>query len=303
MFKVLITEPIAEEGVKLLRQKANVDFKALFSPHELASVIGQYDALVVRSRTKVTEEVIEAGQRLKVIARAGAGLDNVDVKAAERRGIAVVNAGESVAVAVAELTLGLIISLARKIPQAHFSLKEGRWEKQAFLGTQLQGKTLGIVGLGRIGRALAKRAMALEMVLVATDPFISPEKALQLGINLVPLETLLQISDFVSLHVPLTPQTRKMIGWRELCLMKPTAYLINTARGGIVDEEALARALEEGRIAGAAIDVFEREPPVGSPLLCSDKVILTPHIGASTREAQVLASLEVARKVLEILAP
>jgi D-3-phosphoglycerate dehydrogenase len=301
MFKVLITEPIAEEGVKLLRQKACVDFKALLSPHELASIIGQYDALVVRSRTKVTEEVIEAGQRLKVIARAGAGLDNVDVKAAERRGIAVINAGESVAVAVAELTLGLMLSLARRIPQAHFSLKEGRWEKQAFLGTQLQGKILGIVGLGRIGRALAKRAMALEMIVIATDPFISPEKALQLGVNLVPLEKLLQISDFVSIHVPLTHQTSKMIGWRELCLMKPTAYLINTARGGIVDEEALARALEEGRIAGAAVDVFEEEPPVDSPLLRSDRVILTPHIGASTQEAQALASLEVARKVLEIL--
>ncbi len=301
MFKVLITEPIAEEGVKLLSQKAIVDFKALCSPCELANAIGQYDALVVRSRTKVTEEVIEAGQKLKVIARAGAGLDNVDVEAAKRRGIAVINAGESVAIAVAELTLGLMLSLARRIPQAHLSLKEGRWEKQFLLGTQLQGKTLGIVGLGRIGTALAKRAMALEMVVIATDPFICPEKALQLGIPLVPLEELLQISDFVSLHVPLTPQTSKMIGWRELCLMKPTAYLINTARGGIVDEEALAKALEEGRIAGAALDVFEEEPPINSPLLRSDKVILTPHIGASTQEAQALASLEIARKVLEIL--
>ncbi|MDW8103213.1 MAG: hydroxyacid dehydrogenase, partial [Anaerolineae bacterium] len=194
-----------------------------------------------------------------------------------------------------------MLSLARRIPQAHFSVKGGLWEKHSFIGTQLQGKTLGIIGFGRIGRALAKRALALEMKVVATDPFIPPETATGSGVTLLPLEELLQSSDFVSIHVPLTPQTRGMIGWREICLMKPTAYLINTARGGIVDERALAKALAEGRIAGAALDVFEEEPPTGSPLLQSDRVIFTPHIGASTREAQALASLEVARKVLEIL--
>lgn len=301
MFEVLITEPIAEEGIALLSQSCRVDRRPLLSPRELAAAIGFYDALIVRGRTRVTGEVIEAGRRLKVIARAGAGLDNIDLEAAERKGIAVINAGESVAVAVAELTLGLMLSLARSIPHAHFSVKEGRWEKHSFVGIQLQGKTLGIIGFGRIGKALAKRALALEMKVIAFDPFIPREEAVSLGVTLVPLEELLRNSDFVSIHVPLTPRTRGMIGWKELSLMKPSAYLINTARGGIVDEAALARALEEGRIAGAALDVFENEPPLNSPLLKSDKVIFTPHIGASTREAQTLASLEVARKVLEIL--
>lgn len=301
MFRVLVTEPIAEEGIVLLQQRCQVECKPLLSPHELAKAIGLYEALIVRSRTRVTREVIEAGHKLKVIARAGAGLDNIDLTAAERRGIIVVNAGESVAVAVAELALGLMLSLARRIPQAHFSVKGGLWEKHSFVGMQLQGKTLGIIGFGRIGKALAKRALALEMKVVATDPFIPPETATSSGVTLLPLEELLQRSDFVSIHVPLTPQTKGMIGWREICLMKPTAYLINTARGGIVDEKALAKALNEGRIAGAALDVFEEEPPTSSPLLQSDRVIFTPHIGASTREAQALASLEVARKVLEIL--
>ncbi len=301
MFEVLITEPIAEEGIALLRQKSRVDYKPLLSPRDLANAISSYDALIVRSRTRVTEEVIRAGQRLKVIARAGAGLDNIDLEAARRKGVAVVNAGESVAVAVAELTLGLMLSLARCIPQAHLSVKGGLWEKHSFVGVLLQGKTLGIIGLGRIGTALARRALALEMKVIATDPFVSPETASRLGVALVPLEELLRSSDFVSIHVPLTPQTKGMIGWAEICLMKPTAYLINTARGGVVDEEALARALEEGHIAGAALDVFEKEPPLNSPLLRSNRVILTPHIGASTREAQAMASLEVARKVLEVL--
>ncbi len=301
MFEVLITEPIAEEGIALLQQKSRVDYKPLLSPCDLAGAIGFYDALIVRSRTRVTEEVIEAGRRLKVIARAGAGLDNIDLEAARRRGIEVVSAGESVAVAVAELTLGLMLSIARHIPQAHFSVKEGRWEKHSFIGIQLQGKTLGIIGLGRVGTALARRAMALEMRVIATDPFLPPERASRIGVALLPLEELLRNADFVSIHVPLTPQTRRMIGWEEICLMKPTAYLINTARGGVVDEEALVRALEEGRIAGAALDVFEEEPPANSPLLRCSRVILTPHIGASTREAQTMASLEIARKVLEIL--
>jgi len=301
MPRVLVTEPLAEEGLSILQEKAQVDVRPLLSPQELTEAIPNYHALIVRSKTPVTAEVIAAATQLKVIGRAGVGVDNIDIDAATRRGIVVVNAGGSNTIAVAELTIGLMLALARRIPYAHHSTQQGRWEKKRLMGVQLYGKTLGIIGLGRIGSAVAQRAKALGMKVLAYDPFVSPEAASRQGVELVPLEELLRRADFVSIHVPLTERTRRMIGARELALMKSSAYLINTARGGIVDEEALAIALDKGFIAGAALDVFEHEPPADGPLLQSDRVVLTPHIGASTVEAQRDVAVEVARQVVEIL--
>jgi len=299
--KVLVTEPLAEEGLALLREGAEVDMRLGLDAEQLAEVIGHYDALVVRSGTPVTASVIEAARRLKVIGRAGAGVDNIDLAAATRRGILVVNAPGSNSIAVAEHTLALMLALARRIPQADAKLRAGRWEKRSLAGVELRGKTLGIIGLGRVGTAVARRAAGLEMRLMAYDPFVAVDHAARLGVRLVSLDELLRTADFVSIHAPLTDLTRGMIGARELALMKPTAYLINCARGGIVDEEALARALAEGRLAGAALDVFAHEPPFDSPLLASEKVILTPHLGGSTQEAQRNVAVDVAQQVLAVL--
>lgn len=297
--RILVADSIHEDGIKRLREFAEIDIATGLGPEELARRIADYDAIIVRSATKVTKEVIDAGERLKVIARSGVGLDNIDVEAAEARGIKVINAPEAPTVAVAELVFGLMLSLFRHIPKADASLRAGRWEKAHLMGTELRGKTLGIVGTGRIGKAVGYRAKAFLMNILAHDLSPDEEFAREAGAKYVDLDTLLRESDIVTLHVPLTPQTKHLIGRRELSLMKPTAVLINTSRGGVVDESALAEALEGGRIAGACLDVYEREPPEQSPLLKLPNVVLTPHIGASTVEAQREAAISAAGKLRE----
>ncbi len=299
--KVLVTEPIAEEGIKVLQSKTQVDLKLGLKAEELQSLIGEYEGLIVRSQTRVTARVIEAGQRLQVIGRAGVGTDNIDVEAATRRGIVVVNSPEGNIGSAAEHTIALLLALARNIPQAHLSLKQGVWKREEFIGVEVRNKILGIVGLGRVGSEVARRAKGLGMKLIAYDPLVSLDYARSLGVKLVSREELLRSADFVTLHLPLFEATKGFIGAKELSLMKPSARLINTARGGIVDEQALFRAVEEGRIAGAAVDVFIKEPTTDNPLLKSDKIIVTPHLGASTIEAQASVALDIAHQVLEVL--
>ncbi|WP_031461282.1 phosphoglycerate dehydrogenase [Chloroflexus sp. MS-G] len=299
MNRILVTEKIAAEGLDVLRQAGTVDVRLDLDKPTLLSVIGEYDALVVRSATKVTAEVIAAGERLRVIGRAGTGVDNIDVEAATRRGIIVVNAPASNNVAVAELTIGLLLCLARRIPQAHASVQSGRWARNEFVGWEVRGKTLGLVGLGRIGSEVARRARAMEMEVLAYDPVVSFDRAEQLGVALVTLDELVQRSDVISLHVPLIESTRNMFDHHRIMQMKRGAYLINASRGGIVDEAALVEALNSGHLAGAALDVYAQEPPpADSPLLGHPKVITVPHIGASTAEAQLSAGTEMAEGVV-----
>lgn len=300
MTRVLVTDPIHEDGIKALREFAEVDVKTDLEPKGLAECIADYDVLIVRSATKVTREVIEGG-RLKLIVRAGVGLDNIDLEAAKARGVKVFNTPEAPTVAVAELALGLMLAWARRIPRADTSMRQGRWEKSELMGTELRGKTLGIIGTGRVGKAVASRAKAFGMRLLAYDVLLDREFAEEVGLQYVDMQTLLRESDYVTLHVPLIPQTKHMIGERELELMKPTAVLVNVARGGIVDEEALIRALREKKIAGACLDVYEEEPPKDSPLLHLPNVVLTPHLGASSAEAQREASVLAAKKIREEL--
>ncbi len=302
MNRILVTEKIAPEGLEVLRRAGDVDVRLDLDRAALLEAIGDYDALVVRSATKVTAEVIEAGRQLRVIGRAGTGVDNIDVEAATRRGIIVVNAPASNNVAVAELTIGLLICLARSIPQAHSSLQSGRWERSKYVGWEVRGKTLGLVGLGRIGSEVAVRARALEMHLLAYDPVVSLGRAEQIGVELVSMDELLARSDVVSLHVPLVEQTRNLIDAGRIAKMKRGAYLINASRGGVVDEEALLAALESGQLGGAALDVFSHEPPdPDAAIIHHPKVITVPHIGASTAEAQISAGSEVAEGVVAAL--
>lgn len=301
MPKVLITEALAEEGISLLRLHSEVDIKLGLKQEELIAIIGDYNALIVRSQTRVDSKVIEAGKKLEVIARAGIGIDNIDVEEATRRGIVVVNAPTSSTITVAEHTIALMLALARHIPKAHQLLKQGIWRRAEFMGVELRNKILGIIGLGNIGSAVARRAQGLEMKVIAYDPYVSPEYAQRIGVKLVSLEELLRTSDFISLHLPLTEATKGFLGDKELRMMKPTAMLINTARGGLIDEVALYNALEEGRLAGAAIDVFSVEPATDNILLKSDKVVVTPHLAASTIEAQTNVALEIAEQVIAVL--
>jgi len=301
MPKILITDPLAEDGIRFLSSYAQVDSKLGIKPEELTSIIGDYEALIVRSETKVTSEVIEAGNKLQVIGRAGVGVDNIDVEAATRKGIMVVNAPTGNTITVAEHTIALMLALARYIPQAHELLRKGVWRRTAFIGMELRGKTLGIIGLGNVGTAVARRARGLEMRVIAYDPYISPEYAQNLGVELVPLEELLSISDFISLHLPLTEATKGFLGERELRMVKPSVRIINTARGGLIDELALFKALEEGRVAGAAVDVFTVEPAQDNILFKSDKVIVTPHLAASTTEAQTSVAIDIAEQVIAVL--
>jgi D-3-phosphoglycerate dehydrogenase len=300
--RILVTETIADEGLAALRAAADVDLRVDLDKAALVDILSTYDALVVRSGTKVTAEVLAAGERLRVVGRAGTGVDNIDVDAATRRGIVVVNAPASNSVAVAELTIGLILAVARHVPQSHASLTGGRWERNRFMGFEVRGKTLGLVGLGRIGAEVARRARGLEMNILAYDPVVSTDRAAQIGVSLATLDDVLAQSDFVSLHVPLLDATRNLINTERLARMKPTAYLLNAARGGIIDESALINALERGQIAGAALDVFAKEPPIGSALLGHPRVVTTPHLGASTVEAQALTGVDVAEGVLAALA-
>lgn len=301
MFRVLVTDSIASEGLELLKSKVQVDVKRGLNESELIDTIKDYDALLVRSETKVTSGVIEAGRSLKVIGRAGIGVDNIDLDAATGAGIPVVNAPIGNTVAAAEHSLALMLSLARNVPQAYSSMKEGKWQRSLFMGVEVRGRVLGIVGLGRVGTEVAIRARAFGMILVAYDPFVSPDYAERLAVELISLDDLLARSDFVTLHTPLTPNTNKLIGKREFGLMKMDARLINVARGELVDEAALLNALDTGQLAGAALDVFVQEPPDDMTLAQHLKVIATPHLGASTEEAQREVAIEAAEQVLAVL--
>jgi D-3-phosphoglycerate dehydrogenase len=298
--KVLVTDPVSEEGIEILRREAQVDIKTNLKPEEIIAIIDEYDALIVRSQTKVTAAIIEAGKQLQVIARAGVGIDNVDVETATRLGVVVVNAPTGNTVSAAEHTLALLLASARNIPQANAVLKKGIWKRSEFMGTELRGKTLGIIGLGNVGSEVARRAQGFEMRLLADDPLVSVEYARKLQVELVELRQLLEESDFITLHLPLNPQTRGMIGAEELAFCKPAARIINCARGGLIDEEALVKAIQSKKLAGAAIDVFEKEPCTQSILFGVDNIIVTPHLGASTTEAQVLAARDVAEQIVDV---
>jgi D-3-phosphoglycerate dehydrogenase / 2-oxoglutarate reductase len=307
MDRILIADKLAPEGMAVLKHaeglsNIRVDERPGLSPAELCAVIGDYEALIVRSATTVTREVVEAAQRLRVIGRAGIGVDNIDVEAATRRGIAVMNTPGGNNVTTAEHAISMMLAAARSIPQATASMKAGKWEKGKLIGSEICGKVLGIIGMGNIGRLVADRAQGLKMKVIAYDPFLTEEKAQQLGVDLVALDALLPRADFVSIHTPLLPETRHLIDAAALAKMKPTARLINCARGGIVDEAALAEALRNKRLAGAALDVFEQEPPPPDhPLLQLDTLICTPHLGAATAEAQVAVSVAIAEQIVQFL--
>ena len=298
--KVLVTDPISEEGIDILRSQAQVDIKVGLKPEEIIAAIGDYEALVVRSQTEVTAKVIEAGKKLQVIARAGVGIDNIDVEEATRRGILVVNSPEGNIVSTAEHTIAMLLALARQIPRANSQLQAGVWNRQ-LKGLEIRHKTLGIIGLGRVGTEVAQLAKGLHMNVIAYDPMVSETRAERLGVQLVEMETLLATSDFITLHVPLNSSTRGLIGRSQLKLVKPTAILVNCARGGIVDEKALYDALNQGLLAGAAVDAFEQEPAQDNILLKSDKVLATPHLAASTIEAEISASKDAAGQVVAVL--
>ncbi|KXB02321.1 3-phosphoglycerate dehydrogenase [candidate division MSBL1 archaeon SCGC-AAA261F17] len=298
--KVLVTDPIHEDGIKKLEEFADVEVATGLDQESLLEKVPDFGAMIVRSATKVGKDLLDAGGNLKLIVRAGVGLDNIDLDAAKERNIKVVNTPEAPTTAVAELTISLMLAWARKIPKADKAMKEGKWIKSQLVGTELKDKTLGIIGTGRIGREVARRAKALGMNLLGYDVEKSDEFK-EMGGEYVGLEELLQNSDYVTLHVPLIPPTRHMISEEELNLMKSTAVLVNAARGPIVDEEALIKALKNEKIAGACIDVCEHDPPEESPLTQLDNVILTPHLGASTREAQRTAGVLAAEKIRENL--
>lgn len=297
--KVLVTERLSTAGTERLREHLEVDEKLGLSPDELAETIGDYDALIVRSATKVGAGILDRAQNLKVVGRAGIGLDNVDVEAATKHGVLVVNAPQSNILSAAEHTMALLLAQARNIPAAHGALIAGRWERERYQGVELHGKTLGIVGLGRVGTLVAQRASAFGMRLVAFDPYIAPNRAQQMGVDLV--ETVAEVcrrADFITIHLPRTPETVGIIGTRELANVKPGVRVVNTARGGLIDEAALVEALRDGRVAGAAVDVFDNEPVTDHALFELDNVVVTPHLGASTAEAQDKAGLAIAEQVL-----
>ena len=301
--KVIITDRLAEQGVEILRKEKDIDVevKTNLSQEELVACIGEYDALIVRSGTQVTPEVIEAADRLKVIGRAGVGVDNVDVRAATRRGILVVNTPGANTVSAAEHAMTLILALSRNVAPADMSLKGRKWERQKFMGVEVHNKILGIIGLGRIGTEVAKRSLAFGMQVMAADPYISPERAARLDIHLVTVSEIIEKADYISFHLPLTRETYHLLGEKEFAAMKDGVRIINCARGGICDEKALYDAIISGKVAGAALDVFEHEPPLDSPLLDLDSVLTTPHLAASTEEAQINVAIEAANQVINAL--
>lgn len=299
--RVLVAETIGKEGLDILSQYAEVDVKSSLSPQELLSVIPEYEALVVRSQTKVNSDVIRAGKKLMVIGRAGVGVDNIDVDEASVKAIVVVNAPTGNTVSAAEHTIGLMFSLARNIPQANQSLRSGQWRRSDFMGVELRGKTLGLVGLGNVGTEVARRARGLDMEVIGYDPFVSPDYARKLQVEPDSLEQVLKRADFISLHVPLNDATRGIIGIKEMAMMKPSACIINAARGGLIDEEGLVKAIHDKKLGGAAIDVFAEEPTTSSILFGEEKIIVTPHLGASTVEAQAMAARDVAEQIVTVL--
>ena len=297
--KVLVCDPIADEGVRALQEfGAEVDVRLRQSPEELIANIPEYDAVIVRSETKITAAAIQAARRLQVVGRAGVGVDNIDVEAATQRGVLVVNAPTGNMISAAEHSVGLMLALARNIPQANATLHAGKWDRSRFMGVEVRGKTLGIIGLGQVGSEVARRGRGLEMRVIGYDPFVPEERGRVLGVEMVSLEDLLRQSDFITVHTSLTEGTRGLIGEAELALVKPNVRIVNTARGGIVEEEALCRAVAEGRVAGAALDVFVGEPKVNPKLLESENIVVTPHLGASTAEAQERVALDVVEQVI-----
>jgi D-3-phosphoglycerate dehydrogenase len=303
MPKVLVSDPIEQVGLDILSQVAQVDVKVGLPADELVRIIPDYDALMIRSGTRVTQEVIQAGKLLKIIGRAGVGVDNVDVAEATRQGIVVVNSPEGNTIAAAEHTLAMMMALSRFIPEASQSVKSGKWDRKSYVGIEVYKKTLGIVGLGKIGTHVATVARAMGMKLLAYDPYLSHERAEQVGCRLVDLDLLLRESDFITLHLPKTAETTHLINAEAIAKMKPTARIINCARGGIIDETALAEAIQAGKIGGAALDVYEQEPlEAETPLRSGGKdLILTPHLGASTEEAQVNVAIDVAEQIRDVL--
>lgn len=301
--KVLVADTIAAEGLARLQAAPGVEVVAngKITPEQLVEQIGEYNALVVRSRTQVTAEVLEAGKKLQIVGRAGVGVDNIDVSAATRRGVLVVNAPEGNTVSTAEHTIAMMAALARHIPQANASLKNGEWARNKFMGVQLAGKTLGVLGLGRVGSEVARRALGMDMQVVAYDPFVTAERARKLGVELGTVDEICKQADFITVHTPLTAETKGLIGPAQFALMKTGVRVINCARGGIIDEAALLAALQDGKVAGAALDVFVDEPPTDSPLLALPQVIATPHLGASTAEAQVGVAVDVVDTILKAL--
>lgn len=300
-YTILITDGLDEAGYSILRSQANVDDRRDISADDLLKIISDYDGLIVRGRTKVTAAVIEAGTRLKVIGRAGVGVDNIDLDAAKKRHVTVVNAPMSTSLAVAELTFGLLLAVAREIPRADSGMKQGTWLKKELEGVELNGKTLGLIGYGRIGAEVGKRAVVFGMNVIAYDPLISEDEIRQRGAEPVSIQDLYAWSDFISLHLPLDVQTRDMIGPLAFTEMKDGVRIVCAARGGIIDESALIAALNSGKVAGAALDVFAHEPPGLTETVSHPRVIATPHIGAQTAEAQARASEDIASEVLSAL--
>ncbi len=309
--KILITDRVAREGIDLLRAQlpeAQIDERPGLKPDQLKAIIGEYAALIVRSETQVTSDVLAAASRMKIVGRAGVGVDNIDTEAATQQGIIVVNSPTGNIIAAAEHSVAMLLALARRIPAADSSIKAGKWEKSKFLGVEVRHKTLGVIGLGKVGMAVAHRAQGMEMNIIAYDPFVSPEQARKNDVTMLDLEEVLKQADFVTLHTSLTSGpsgTRGLIGAHELSLMKSGARIINCARGGLIDEEALLTALVEGRLAGAALDVFSQEPirdnETLKQLVAHERVIATPHLGASTEEAQVGVATDVAEQIVSVL--
>ncbi|NLZ38260.1 MAG: phosphoglycerate dehydrogenase [Firmicutes bacterium] len=300
--KVLVSDSISQQGIAKLQEKLTVDVKTNLTEAELISIIPAYDALIVRSATKVTRPIIEAGKKLKVIGRAGVGVDNIDIDAATEKGIIVINAPGGNTISAAEHTIAMMTALARNIPAASISLKAGKWERNKFMGIELYQKTLGVIGMGRIGTEVIKRAKAMGMKILAYDPHISAERAEKLGVTMVATpEEIYRQADFITLHTPKNKSTLHMIGAKEIAMMKKGVRIINCARGGLIDEAALCAGLKEGKIAGAALDVFEEEPAIANPLCDFENVIVTPHLGASTEEAQINVAVQVAEQIIKIL--
>jgi len=304
-FRVLVCDPISDNGIERLKKGGlDVSYEPKISPEELVKIVPDYEVIIVRSRTKVTKDIIAAGSKLKVIGRAGTGMDNIDINSANNAGIKVVNTPEASVEAVAELALGLMLSFARKITVATASMKSGEWLKWELMGSQLKGKTVGVIGLGRIGTRVSELCLAFGMHVNAYDPYLSQEKKQlggQRGVEMVDLETLLLNSDFVTLHIPLTTETRHIIDDRAFSKMKKSACLINTSRGETVDEKALLAAILSESIFGAALDVFEVEPPTTRELIEHPSVICTPHIGSQTKEVHETAALMLVEKIYEAL--
>jgi len=301
--KVLVSDPLSKKGLEILGRAKNLkyDIKPGLSREELKNIIGEYDGIIIRSETKLKGDLIEAGKRLKVIGRAGIGLDNVDLPAATKKGIVVMNTPQENAIAAAEHTIAMILSISRKIPQATASMKTGKWEKKKFMGVELYNKTLGLVGLGVIGTIVADRARGLKMKVIGYDPYLSKEVAEKKGVDVVSFEELVSRSDFISVHTPLTDETRNLIDKNAFAKMKHGVIMINCARGGIISEKDLYDAIKGGKVAGAALDVFEKEPAIGNPLLELEEIISTPHLGAATEEAQENVAIAISHQIVDYL--